>query len=420
MSKFYNSFDFIGELFIPNDDSKFLDIKDNGAGWLGHRLNFGIKESKFNSAFLELYGGYRNKDNATNLVYTFSQGSEGKKGSPIQIPWDIRLDKSTLDMVADFRKIIVDLETDFDKKDEYMKLGYQIRKMKYEGVETDEDKEELAKLEKKYGELATNRHEFISEYDAILFLSAKLKEFKDHKFRIKGVPVLNEWKGKYYKKFEPQAIEIVPETYTNQLKITADVFFFKDCLDKTSMKEGKIYVDGYLQDYVRESKRDELFPQTFVINTGKLDMDNEQHLALLKVMESQFDVKGRNLYHLPWEINFYRGAEKIEDKSLILTDEQKALIRVGIAEEKDFNTSGFGENIEEFRLAKPLLVDAFSTGALDTGFKESEALDLVCATSADVKIEDVVSPKKEDSPTEEMSDTASAKEIADTIEDLFG
>lgn len=418
MSKFYNSFDFVGKVFIPKDDNRFLDIRDNKKGWLGHRLNFGIKESDFNSEFLELYGGYRNKGDK-GVVYTFSQGTKNKKGSKLEIPWENRLDKSTLELVADFKKIIVDLETDFDKKSEYIKLGYTIRNIKYEGVNSDSEKEELVKLEKKYAELAINRYEFISEYDAILFLSSKLKEFENYKFKVQGVPVLNQWKGKYYKKFVPETIEIVPEDTKNQLKMSVDIFFFKDAVDSNSLKDGKIYVDGYMQDYVREAKRDELFPQMFVINTGKLDMENEQHIKLLDFMKDQFDVRGRNLYHLPWEINIYRGAEVL-DTEKALTPEQQAMIDVGLANIEDFKTKVFGENIEEFRLVKPLLIGDFNSGAIDTGFKESEALDLVCATTEDIKLEDVI-VKKEDSPTKDVSEPkVSEEEINDTIGNLFG
>ena len=96
------------------------------------------------------------------------------------------------------------------------------------------------------------------------------------------------------------------------------------------------------------------------------------------------------------------------------------MINVGLAKEEDFNRQAFGENIEEFRLVKPLLIDSFSSGAVDTGFKESEALDLVCVSSQDIKLEDVM-VKKEDSPTEEVKEETVSKEIIeDTMDNLFG
>ena len=161
MSRLYNEFDFIGELAIPRDNNKFHEIKDNGKGWEGHRLSFGVQESKLNSAFVELYGGQRTQ--GKSVVYSFSKGTEEKKGSSIEVNWADRLKPETLDLVADFSKITIDLETDFDKKSKYIDIGYRIRNLEYEGTETDEDKKLLAEYKKEFNELATNRYEFISE-----------------------------------------------------------------------------------------------------------------------------------------------------------------------------------------------------------------------------------------------------------------
>lgn len=417
--KIYNEFDFIGELGLPRDDSKFHDINDNGKGWEGHRLNFGVKESQLNSVFVEMYGGHRPK--GTNVVNSFTKGNKENKGGKIEIPWADRLKPEVIDMVADFVKIVVDLETDFDKKSKYIELGYRIRNIEYDG--TAEEKETLPKLKEEYKELATNRYEFLSEYDAILFLSKALKENSSHKFRIKGNVKLNEWKGKYYKKYDIQSMEIVPNDYTNQLKTTLDIYFDKHALDEASFKEDqKIFVNGYLKDYNGATKKDGFYPQTFVINGSKLDMENENHVKMLDVLKAQFKVKGRNYHHLQWVVNAYRGAEKVEISNDDLTAEQKLLIDTGLAKVEDFAPKGgmFGTNIEEMRLVKPILKGQFDTGAVDTDLSEDDFMELLVKSTADVKLEDVI-VKKEDSPTEDVkAEKVDEEVIKDTMDSLFG
>ena len=417
--KIYNEFDFIGELGLPRDDKRFHDVNDNGKGWEGHRLNFGVKESQLNSVFVEMYGGYR--PNAKNTVYAFSKGNKENKGGRMEIDWADRLKPEVVDMVADFVKIIVDLETDFDKKSKYIELGYRIRNIEYDG--TEEERATLATLKQEYGELATNRYEFLSQYDAILFLSATLKEHEQHKFRVKGNVKLNEWKGKYYKKYEIQSIEIVPEDYSNQLKTTLDIFFDKHALDEASFKDDqKIFVNGYLKDYDSSTKKDGFYPQSFVINGSKLDMENENHVKMLDVLRTQFKTKGRNFHHLQWVVNAYRGAEKVEITNDDLTAEQKLLIDTGLAKVEDYAPKGgmFGTNIEEMRLVKPILKGQFDAGAVDTDLSEDDFMELLVKSTADVKLEDVI-VKKEDSPTKEVkTEKVDEDVIMDTMDSLFG
>lgn len=417
--KAYNTFDFIGELGIPKTDDKFHEVKDNGKGWIGHRINFGIKESKMNSQFVELYGGYR--EGEANKVFAFSKGTKDQKGSKLEIAWDDRIKESTLEMVAGFSKIVIDLETDFEKKQEYQKLAYEIRNAEYEGVSTDADREQLNQNKAKFKELATNRHEFISEYDAVIFLAENLKGLTEHKFRVRGSVRLNEWKGKFYRKFNPETIEIVPSDYDNQLKANLSIFFQDGALDDSDFKEDKkIYVDGFLSDYDRSSKADRLFPQSFVINAEKLDMENKQHTDILEFLKSQFKTKSKNLHYLAWDVNMYSGAEAVELSVEDLTDSQKRMVNIGLAKLEDFAPKGgaFGPNVDELRLVKPLMKGIFNEGAVDLELKDDEVADLVVQSTADVSLEDVVK-KEESSPTDEPAEEPK-DDINKTMDNLFG
>lgn len=421
MAKLYNEFDFIGELGIPRDENRFYEVKDNGKGWEGHRLNFGVKESQMNSVFVELYGGF-NKDK-NNTVYAFSKGNKENKGGKIEVDWDDRLKPEILDMAADFTKTIVDVETDFDVKSKYIEIGFRIKNLEYEGANTEEEKVELKSLKAEYEQLTQNRHEFLSPYDAIVFMSETLKDIDSNKFRIKGNIKLNEWKGKYYKKYEIKTIEIVPQDYTNQLKTTLNIFFDKDALDEGSFKDDqKIYINAYLQDYDSTTRKDGFYPQTFVINGSKLDMNNENHVKMLDVLKSQFKVKGRTFHNLQWVVNAYRGAEAVEISYDDLTAQQKLMIDTGLSKLSDYAPKGgmFGANLEEMRLVKPILSGSFDNGAIDTGMTEDDFMTLLVKSSADIKYEDL-SPKKEDSPTKDVKNEEVGDDvIKETMDTLFG
>jgi hypothetical protein len=102
MSRLYNTFEFIGNINIAKNKDKFHKVDKYDSGWEKHTLNFAVKESNTNSAFVELQGGYSKVK--LNKVMTMGKGTENVKGTKLEIPWDDRLKDVTVDMVADFRK----------------------------------------------------------------------------------------------------------------------------------------------------------------------------------------------------------------------------------------------------------------------------------------------------------------------------
>src|SRR5690606_5527007 len=153
------------------------------------------------------------------------------KGSLIEIPWNKRLDPDIVDMVADFRKIIVDFTIDEDVRELRNDILAGIRRLEFKDHLTDEDKKELAEYRQDLRDKVPERYEFIHPYDAVLALANQLPVYKDHKFRIRGNIEFNEWNGEFYRKFVPRVIEIVPEDTPNQLKAQIDIYFTRDSLD---------------------------------------------------------------------------------------------------------------------------------------------------------------------------------------------
>lgn len=422
MGRLYNTFEFIGGVVIPNDKSKFHNIKTSDNGWELHRLNFGIKETDLNSAFLELFGGVFPSNENKMKVYAFSKGLFGEKGNNIEIPWKDRNSESALDMTADFSKIVVDLETDTDAKDEYMKLYYKIRSLENKKDATDEDKEKLKNYKVEFKEKATKRHEFLHEYDAIKFLEETLEVNKNKKFRVTGNVQWTQWKGKYYKKFIPKLIEIVPDDTKSQLRANIDIFFNRDAIDKSMFKdEKKIIINGYIQDYVREEKAYRFFPQTFIINGVNLDLEDEDHVKRLGFVTNSFKASGREYYHLQCLTSIYRGAETVDFTYDDLTQTQKEAVDLGLNKVNDFAPRGgfIGDNLDEIRILKPILKNDFIDGAISTGLKEDEFIELIVKDTSDVKLKDIKDDKKTEEKQMKDNQEENNQDLDSMLDDLL-
>jgi hypothetical protein len=405
MSRLYNTFEFIGQINIAKNKEKFHKVDKFDSGWEKHTLNFAVKESNTNSVFVELQGGLSSVKQ--NKVVTFGKGTENVKGAKLEIPWSDRLKDETVDMVADFKKTVVDFTTDKELKEALGLLRYEIRTLEYKDKLTPDEQEKLTKLRKEYKEKAVDRHEFIHPYDAVIFLSSTLDTFKEYKFRVIGSVIMSAWNGKFYRRFEPSFIEIVDSETPAQLRATMDIFFAKDAVDeKDFKKDKKVYIEGYVMDYDNQSKKDVFFPQQFVINAQKIDFENEMHVKRFEYLKNKFNVTKKGVYHLQWLVNIFRGADKVEFTEKDLTAAQKEAIEFGLNKLEDFAPKGgmLGDNVYENRLIKPLLVNVneyndFTNGAVESAYSVDD-LEYVPVQREEKKEEKKEEPKKEESKQE--------------------
>lgn len=403
MSRLYNTFEFVGNINIPKNQDKFHKVTEYDSGWTKHVLNFAVQESKTNSSFVELTGGYSKVK--TNKVMTFGKATENEKGSKLEIPWDDRLKHETIDMVADFKKIVVDLTATKELKDKFNQLRYEIRTLEFKGNLSPDEQEKLTKLRQEHRETAIHRYEFIHPYDAIILLSNKLEDYKEFKFRITGSVSLSAWEGRFYRKFEPELIEIVESDTPSKLRSTMDVFFTKDAVDdKDFAKEKKVYIDGYVLSYDNQAKKDVFFPTQFIINAQKVDFENEMHVKRFEYLKKQFAVKGKGVYHLQWDVNVFRGADKVDFTEKDLTPSQKEAIEFGYNKLEDFAPKGgmLGESVIENRLVKPNMqkindFNDFSNGAAESTYEveDLEYVPIKQESKKEVKEEIKFEPKEE-------------------------
>lgn len=363
-----NRFNFVGEVVLPKKDSKrpFVGEKifkrTDGTSYTSTTMSFGVKESSTNMAFVEGF------DAPVKTIKTFD--SDGNK---IEIDWDDRNDPDIISTVANYKKYVVNLGDSYD-----------------------------------------SRREFLTQYDMMLFLEEELPKYKG-KVAVSGQYTKSASGDKYYDHFKVQNVYAVPEDKKNRLGLTLDIFYNKDCIDKTDFKnDKKIYLDGYINQYVSSTEGSKYFPIQVVFNSSKYDLDNPKHKQLFDYKIQYIDVKNKNMGHLAWEVVLVRGVEEVEFSMDMLTPRQKQQVELGIKELDDFKPRGsiVGDKINEFRLFDPVLQNMgkdndFSDGMieLDIKFSEFEG-DIYIPNAKTVKLDDVIQEeKKNESKSDEDDDT---------------
>lgn len=358
-------FNFTGTIMLPKKDAKrpfVKDIEKNGKRMVS--INFGIKESDNNMGFVEAF------DSEQEVIKTMNQDNE-----KIEINWADRFDEDNLNEIALYKKITVDLGEEFG-----------------------------------------GRKEFMVMYDAIEYLRENLPNYSG-KVTVTGQMVKEPYKGKYYDKFKFQNIYAVSDEKKNRLLIIPDIYYNKDSVDKTDWKsEKKIYIDGYVQQYINKDEGIKYVPQKFVFNATKYDMENEKHKKLFDYKMKYVDVGKKTMQHILWECVMINGAEAVEFDESQLTKAQKEQLELGIRTLDDFRPAGsiFGERINEYRLFEPKLVGDFADGFVDTELSPAEFEEDIYVMPVDEKLEEVVNQEKEVPFDEEKQDTPEIKE-----EDLF-
>ncbi|MFF3150308.1 hypothetical protein ACFVRU_53575, partial [Streptomyces sp. NPDC057927] len=347
MARIYNTFEFTGHLGLGKEPFK---EKVFDSGWTKHTYQFVINEAKNNGVFVGLEGGLHKAK--ANVVHSFTKGIGGEKGAKIQIPWDDRLSNSTVDMIPDFKKTLIDLTEDKETLHDYYNTKREVYNLesKEEALTSDEEIK-LGGLYNKAREQAPHRYEFVHTYDAIQFLQSNIEKYKGRKFKVKGNVEVSRWKDKVYRNYVPQSIELVSEEEPNGLYAEVDLHFTKDAIDQKDFREDKkVYIETYILSYDSQAKKDIFFPFNTVINAGKLDLENEQHMKRVDFLKRFFDgVKKDKVHHIPYKVSVFRGADTVEFTADQLTDSQKEMIEFGMAKLSDFAPKGglLGETVEE-------------------------------------------------------------------------
>ena len=343
-----NRFYFIGDIKIPKDKDKFYKTYEpEDKSYQIHTVTFMVQESPNNGVWVELNGFKPNKSIKTTGVYN----KETKKSAKLDIPVDKRFDADQIEKVANFAKTFVDT-----------------------------------------GE---GEKQFISSYDAVVYLATRIPEMLVEgkvKLKVSGTIENRVGKGKVYTSFVPSRVRMASPDDENVLDASMVLYYNKDSYDKSRFDdEKKIDFFAYVQDYDRPSKSNKYFPMSFVYNAEGHKKERVQYIVKnLKTDES-------NMLAMRWKIKVFNGAEEVEFDESMLTDAQKEEIAIGLSTIDDFRPSGnpLGGNTREYRLFRPDLKDTkFSEGAFETGLTADEfAEQIVAMEKVDKKQDEKVSNK---------------------------
>jgi hypothetical protein len=312
---------------------KIRKLKENGyteqtydSGWMTRKLKFTMACGD-NSHFFECSGG-KWKDDAKNVVYTFSKGTETEKGKNIQVAWADRTKTDVMDNVAAFRKYIIDTEI------------YSVR----QEIKESGDDVALAESMKKH-------HEFLAQWDFVDTLNKLVssEKAKDMIFEISGniEYSYSAEKDKYYMNYVPTRVYRVADDAKQICEATMDVFFTADSVDETMVEEtGNILVNAHTQYYDRNVKKNVFAPVSFVIKS-----DNPKAEGFKKMFAKAQDDQVRKV---GLTIECINGAQKTSITEAMLSDEQKELIEWGLATfediKKEMGGEVYGDKIVENRI----------------------------------------------------------------------
>lgn len=359
-------FKFTGELKLPKAESKRPFVKEftkDNTPMVS--MNFGIQESKGNIGFVECFGSVQKK------IKTYNTDNEA-----IEISWDDRLKKEVKDSVANYRKFIVDL-----------------------------------------GEEDGGRFEFITAYDAIMYLKEVLPKFEG-KICVTGQLVKQWYENQYYDKFQFTSVYAVNEEKKNRLTVTSDIYYKKDCIDSSDWKEEKkLYIDGYISQYINKDEGTKFIPQRFVFSAAKYNENNEKHQKLLTYKLKYIKCDKKKWQHLLWECVLQNGAEEVDFDESQLTPAQKEQIELGVRTLDDFKPNGqiFGNSIHEYRLFEPLLIKTsetdFSDGFVDVDLSDDDFEDMIYQPPKKEKMSEVMKESEEKETSSDDNDEISEDDL---------
>ena len=352
-------FKFIGKPKFPDNNSKRPFVKEfEKDNKKMVSLSLGVQSGKNSIVFVECFG---------SIMQTIK--TKDTDGNDIEIKWKDRLDADSIKEVANYRKYVCDLGDD---------LG--------------------------------GRKEFITQWDFIYYLKENLPNYKG-KICVNGQWVKQWYKDKYFDKFPIVSIYAVDDEEASKFYITADIYYRKDCVDTSDWKENKkIYVNGYIQQYINKDEGNKFVPQQFVFSGQKYKEDDERHQKLLAYRRKWIESKSKRWTHLLWECIMLNGTELVEFDESQLTAAQLEQIELGIKTIDDFKPSGsiFGDIVYEYRFMNPSLVktstDDFSEGFIELDYSDEEFEELIYEPVQDEKLSDVMNKTSKKKTTDEKED----------------
>lgn len=319
------SFEFVGFLRPVKDSEKMkgFSVTNYDSGWMNMRLRFNVVAGD-NRHFVEINAG-RWSNETKNVIYGFTKSEGGKKGEPIQIPWNQRNNPEMIEKMANWKVFTVDTET------------YQHRKALEEAGDT--EALEAANKKKKHFLAGTEFCEYVHKV-------VTSEKTRDWKFRVKGNVnyTYSEKTGQYYATYEVNKIYRVDDSVEPESSVNMDFFFAEGAMDDTDFEEtGKAIVSGYTPFYDNVTKKNWFCPINLVIR----DRVKGWNYTFNKFEDDEV----RKIGLVCQKID---GAQKMAIRVEDLSEDVRMNIEFGlITEEEAIRDAGgqmYGDRIQEIRI----------------------------------------------------------------------
>lgn len=377
------NFEMTGKLSISKETEKFHPYteKTYPSGWVRKQLLFNVTCGDNRHMLTVTAGAFAD---GHGDIYSFTKGGVDEngnkvKGESIQIPFKERLTSPKLAEIAEFKKLIIDLE----QPGRRYKLQNMADKI-HEGKElTDEELKEVG-LESK-DDVTTaleksnkKRHEFISEMDYIDFIKKVIdsEKYKDKLFFIRGNGEYqySDNQQKVYESYIPTRIYLAADDAEPSSTATINIIFNSESLDEMSVEEkGKYYVNGHMMEYDQNRKANIPVPVTIVIPVPE---DDEKGKKKAEAFKHKFMVDDDTYKEYGAIVNMLNGAQKTEITEDMLTDEQREDLDLGIITMDDIRSeiggNVYGDRIREYQLVKP--ARGFTKGRQDTVWTDEDMI----------------------------------------------
>ena len=207
------------------------------------------------------------------------------------------------------------------------------------------------------------RKEFIFELDFIdaVYEAITSGKFTGKKLFVSGEVERKRYNGKNQRNFIPQTIKYAHDEAQLQLAGRQSFIFDKDSLDTSMMKtDFKFELNGWVEYYSNDHKKNLMFPQTFVFDFSKVKETTDetlkkQQLGVVEYMKDKFTVRKDGYYEFGCEVAYVNGTE---EKPLELKDLSKDLqlqIELGITtlDQVRRDKKMICEKKQEIRLVRP-------------------------------------------------------------------
>ena len=330
------NFNLVGTLRPMKDGftSKTFD-----SGWMTQKLKFMVVADT-NTHFVEINAG-KWIDDSKNVIYAYTDATNGGKSQPIKVEWNKRNDAETIKGIAGWKIFTADLDSNGNRR----------------ALRDSGDKEAL-------NESYEKRHHFLAGTDFCTFVNDMLNnaELKDVKFKVKGNVNYNysDSTGKYYDTWEVTKIYMADEDDEPTSELTMDFYFDENAFDDSMFEEnGKVNINGYTDFYDNATKKKWFRPVTII---------TRDKVAAWKKKFTKFeDDEVRMIGVICQKIN---GAERVALTLKDLPDEVQESVADGlISEEKAIRDAGgyvAGNTVREIRLEG--LKSGYSGGSKTTGY----------------------------------------------------